>query len=170
MTEPPPSADHLEIHRIAFEQGNKGLSNQNDTLTSIRQSASAVVALSAAAAAFLGREAFVRLNAEGYESQPWHKPGIWAALLSLVLSVVCVIQLLRPRDGWIFHSSPSRIIDQFAQGEHATSLSRTYEVLARFAEENYESNLKILNKLFRWLWTAFVSVMIQVVAWLAVMT
>jgi hypothetical protein len=167
-SEPRRSPDHLEIHRLAFDQGVKGLGNQDDTIASIRQRAAAIATLSAATAAFLGREAFARSGLPNHPLEVWQRIGVWAALSALCFSAVCMVQLLRPRKGWIFHFTPSRIIDQFAQGEHAADLSRTYEVLARFAEENYLSNERILSKLFRWLWASFITLILQVAAWLLV--
>jgi|SRR5579864_1660064 len=160
------SPDHLEIHRLAFDQGTQGLANQHDTLANIRQRAATLATLSAASAAFLGRDAFGRLGSTDHPLAIWQQTGVLVALLCLCSSILCVIQILRPRTGWVFYFTPSRIIDQFAHGDKATDLSRTYEVLARFTEKNYASNEVMLSRLFNWLWGGFLMVFLQIAAWL----
>jgi len=159
--------DRLEILRLAYEQGLRGLDSQDATLSSIRQSGAAIAALNGLTAAFLGRQALedqrvafgLRMLSLGIFE--------WIAVLALVTSVVSVVQLFRPRDGWIFHFEPSRVIDQFAFGPKATNLAKTYEVLARFAEENYNSNGPLLRRLFRWLVLAIIAFCVHVCSWLA---
>ncbi len=150
------SDDHLEIHKLAFEQGMNNLSAQESLLGTIRQRAGALIGISGLTAAVLGREAL--------------SSGLsifaWVAIVGLIGTVAASIQMIRPRGGWNFHFGPSRIIDQFAQGEQATNLSRTYEVLARFAEENHNNNSRRLRELFTWLWIAMAGLLIQIVAWL----
>lgn len=159
--------DRLEILRVAYEQGLRGLNSQDATLSSIRQSGAAIAALNGLAAAFLGRQALedqraafgLRILSLGIFE--------WIAMLALVTSVICVVQLFRPRDGWIFHFEPSKVLDQFAFGPRAASLATTYNALARFAEENYNSNDPILRRLFQWLVAAIITFCIHVCSWLA---
>jgi hypothetical protein len=163
------SPDHLEIHHLAYDQGVKAIDHQGATVESIHQRASAIATVNAAVAAFLGHETLSRLAALGHVLQVRQLLGLSVALLSLCLSVFCVIQMLRPRKGWLLYFKPSRIIDQFAQGVNATDLSRTYEVLARFTELNYSSNDRMLRNIFGWLWAAFLAVIVQIAAWLITM-
>lgn len=157
------SPDALEIHKLAFEQGLKSLSDQEGDLSALRQRSTAIVSISGLAATLLGREALSAPSGD----QLWLDLGSleWLALISLCISLVCTAQILRPRDGWVFHNSPTSIIEQFAQGEHATSLCTTYLVLAGFCEDNYASNKKMLNPLYLWLEVALFAVGFQIVFW-----
>lgn len=58
------SKDHLKIHKIAYEQGLKGLDSQNKALSALRQRATAVISISGLAATFLGREALKELTSD----------------------------------------------------------------------------------------------------------
>ena len=80
------SKDHLEIHKIAFEQGLKGLDSQDSELSAIRQLATAVIGISGLAATLLGSEAIK--NPSGFEL--WLNMGIyeWAALIFMVISII----------------------------------------------------------------------------------
>ena len=158
------SEDHLEIHKIAFEQGLKGLESQDSDLSAIRQRATAVVSVSGLAGTLFGSEALkvpsgklLWLQLGAYE---------WLALTFLIISVFCTFQILRPRNGWKFHFSPSLIVDQFAKGEKATNLSTTYRVLSKFAEINHNNNSKLLNPLYIWLNISLIAVVLQIMLWM----
>ncbi len=163
------SEDHLKINEVAFEQGMRSLDHQRATLESIRTRAVAIATVSGAVAAFLGHEVLTRLPAMNQGLSIHQHASVWLALSSLGLSVICVIQMIRPRAGWVFHFTSSKIIDQFAYGKHATDLSRTYEVLARFAETHHDNNEAKLRATFCWLRIALAALVGQVVAWLITM-
>jgi len=159
------SPDELEINRLAFERGIAALQSQSSLLDNLRQRAGVVATLSSLVVTFLGKEALSKTTPD----RGWTIGSLGileiAALVSITASVVCLIQILRPRDGWKFDFKPSMILDQFARGSRATTLCRTYHVLAHFAQENYETNDKQLRILHRWLWASVVALLIQIYCW-----
>lgn len=161
----PVSPDEQEINRLAFERGLAALQSQSSLLDNLRQRAGTVATLSGLAATFLGREALSDATAD----RGWMIGSLGAleiaALLSIVLSVVCVIQVLRSRAGWKVEFKPNMIMDQFARGPKSTTLCRTYRILALFAQKNYEDNDKILRYLHRWLWASIVTLLMQIYCW-----
>src|SRR5215217_6558076 len=114
----PPSVSPAEeaINRLAFEQGMSCLRSQNSLLDNIRQRASAIGSLAGLVATILGREA---LN-DHARDRVWAFGGLGLfeilALLALGTSVLCIIQILRPYEGWSFDFRPSLIMNQFARG------------------------------------------------------
>lgn len=164
MTDTNISDDASAIHKIAYEQGLISLNAQESGLTAIRQRATALISISGLAATLLGREALKNPSGKVL----WLNMGMyeWLALVCLFVSVVCTIQILRPRNGWTFYNSPSLIINQFARGEKATDLSTTYKVLAEFSEDHYKKNSEMLDPLYTWFNVSLVMVVLQIVLWL----
>jgi hypothetical protein len=160
------SEDQLEINRLAYEEGLKALNGQEKILDNIRQRASGIAALSGLSATFLGKEALKHFDRSSKFTVTAITLTDWIAIFLFVFSILMVVQILRPRKGWIFHFGPSDIIDQFAKGPQATSLSNTYEELAKFSEENYKKNDIKINNLFKWFWASLVSVILQIILWL----
>lgn len=144
------------ISKLAFEQGLRGLDAQGEVLASLRQRASMVAGLNVLAATFLGGMAVGRAGYFAFQ---------WAGLFFLVASFLAILQVIRPRAGWISHFGPSLIVDRYARGPKATSLAKTHEHLARFAEQNYRSNEKTLRVVFRWLVASFVGFLAQTYCW-----
>jgi hypothetical protein len=171
-SEVPPrvSPDEEAINRLAFEQGMSCLRSQSSLLDNIRQRASAIGALAGLAATVLGREA---LN-DHVQDRVWASGtlGLFEimALLALGASVLCIIQILRPYEGWSFDFKPTLIMNQFARGPNATTLAETYEVLARYAEQNSERNQKLLRRLQGWFWASIAALMVQIYFWLIDLT
>jgi hypothetical protein len=154
------SSESEGINQLAFEQGLRGLDDQNSTLSNIRQRANGVAALSGLAATFFGREMISR-------SQSATSLGFsLAAVFFFVISIAAVILIYRPRGGWVFHFSASKIINQFSRGERATTLSRTFEELGKFCEKHHSANSLILSKLFRLLQIALACVVLQILCWI----
>lgn len=160
------SPDEEAINRIAFEQGMSCLRAQNSLLDNMRQRANAIAALAGLAATVLGREA---LN-DNSSDRVWVSGtlGLFEilALLALGVSVLCIIQILRPYEGWSFDFRPSLIMSQFARGPNATTLAETYEVLAGYAEQRSDTNQKLLRCLQRWFWASIIAVIVQICFWL----
>lgn len=160
------SPDEEAINRLAFEQGMSCLRSQNSLLDNIRQRASAIGALAGLAATVLGREALNDHNPDRF----WASGSLGLfevlALVALGTSVLCIIQILRPYKGWSFDFRPSLIIDQFARGPNATTLAETYQVLARYTEQNSDRNQGILRRLQRWFWSSIVALVIQIYFWI----
>ena len=154
-----------KICKLAYEESTKGLSVQDSTLSSVRQSAAVLGTLAGLAATFLGKEVLTRSN-----STPCTDASClvapWVAIGTLGFSLLFIVLILRPRDGWIFHSTPSSILDQFAKPGEVVPLDQTYDVLARFNEDNYNNNEKILKELFTLLYALMAAVVVQIVAWL----
>jgi hypothetical protein len=170
-TEPPErpvqrAEDLLQILQLAYDVGVRALAAQEASVSGVRNNAGAVATLNGLVATFLGRRAL-----EGHHvtfGLSWMSVSIpeWCALVALLASVACVMQILRPRAGWVFHFSPTGIVDQFAFGPKATTLPVTYKMLARFSQENLAKNRVLLAKLYRWLVAAIVLLFVQVVCWL----
>jgi hypothetical protein len=159
------SPNEKEINKLAFERGIAALQSQSSLVDNLRQRAGTVATLSGLTATFLGREAL----SDSSPDRGWSLGSLGAleiaALLSIAVSVVCLIQILRPRAGWKVEFQPAMIMGQFARGPKATTLCNTHRVLALFAQQNYEANEKILRKLHRWLWASIVTLLIQVYCW-----
>ena len=160
------SPDEEAINRIAFEQGMSCLRSQNSLLDNMRQRASAIGALASLAATVLGREALSDNSPDRILA--FGTLGLFeiVAFLSLGVSVLCIIQILRPHQGWSFDFRPSLIMSQFARGPNAATLAETYEVLAGYAEQRSETNQELLRRLQRWFWASIIAVVAQIYFWL----
>jgi len=158
------SEDAPEIYKIAYEQGFSGLGLQNSDLAAIRQRATALISISGLAASLLGREALEVPSGNAW----WLNIGSyeWVALASLCVSVVCTIEILRPRGGWVSHVAPLKIVSQFAHGEMASDLSTTYRTLAEFSHQNFEKNKTILKTLYRWFNISLIALVLQIIFWM----
>jgi hypothetical protein len=160
------SPDEEAINRIAFEQGMSCLRSQNSLLDNMRQRASAIGALAGLAATVLGREALNDNSRDRILVSGTLDLFEILALLALGVSVLCIIQIIRPYQGWSFDFRPSLIMSQFARGPNATTLAETYEVLARYAEQRSDTNQKLLRRLQRWFWASIIAVVVQMYFWL----
>jgi hypothetical protein len=158
--------DLLRIEQVAYEAGIRHLAAQEASLTGARNTAGAVATLNGLVATFLGTRVLADNHvAFGVSWMGFSIPeGI--AVVALLASVVCVMEVFRPRGGWIFHFLPVRILDQFAFGPKATTLPITYNVLTRFSQRNIDANQKLLAGLYRWLAAAIVLLFVQVLGWL----
>lgn len=157
--------DRERIYKLAYDEGMNGLRGQESTLSTIRQRAVSLGAISGLVATFLGKEALqsVPLNSSVCA---WRAIPQWAGLISLILSILLILDILKPRDGWIFHHSANSIIDQFGEGENAQPIGITYKILAQFSEDNYAKNDEQLKKLFNRFSIAVLLVLIQIIGWL----
>jgi hypothetical protein len=159
------SPNELEINRLAFERGLAALQSQSALLDNLRQRSGVVATLSSLAATFLGREAL----SDTTPDRGWSIGALGIleilALLSITASAVCLIQVLRPRKGWVFDFSPTLILDQFARGPKATTLCNTYHHLSRFSQEAYDSNEQRLASLHHWLWASIFALLLQIYFW-----
>ena len=106
------------VCKLAYEESTKGLSVQDSTLSSVRQSATVLGTLAGLAATFLGKEVLTRSNTTPCTDASC-LVAPWVAIGALGFSLVFIVLILRPRDGWIFHSTPSSILDQF-EGKGST--------------------------------------------------
>jgi hypothetical protein len=156
--------DREQIYKLAYEEAMKGVAGQDSTLTTIRKRAISLGGLSGLIATFLGKEALK----SGALDKPFSCELLFGCLgiTSLILSIIIIIDIIRPRDGWIFHSSARSIISQFAEGKNAQTIGKTYKYLAEFGEDNYSDNETILNKLFIRFYIAIVTVLFQSICWL----
>jgi hypothetical protein len=159
------SPNEEAINRIAFEQGMSCLRSQNALLDNMRQRASAISALAGLAATVLGREALNDNSPDRVVVSGSLSLFEILALLALGASVLCIIQILRPYQGWSFDFRPSLIMSQFARGPNATTLAETYEVLAGYAEQRSDTNQALLRRLQRWFWAAIIAVVVQIYFW-----
>ncbi|HZO43005.1 MAG TPA: hypothetical protein VFE97_27560 [Methylomirabilota bacterium] len=154
-----------DVCKLAYDESTKGLSVQDSALSSIRQSAAVMGTLAGVVATFLGKEVLTRFSNKPCPDQHcWI--AVWTAIGALGVSLLLIVLILRPRSGWIFHSTPSSILDQFAKPGEVVPLDVTYDVLARFNEDNYNSNEQLLKHLFWMLYALMTSVIVQIVAWL----
>lgn len=156
------SADAEAILKLAYEQGRQGIQGQETTLASYQTRAVAAIGISGLIASFLGREAIQDVTLSLADPN-------WTALFAisaLITSIGCGLYILRPRSGWIFHDTPSKIANQFARGQHATTLAMTYDKLAEFSETNFEKNRKILRRLALALHLSMWAVLSQIIGWL----
>ena len=159
--------DQEQIFRLAYEEGMKGIAGQDSTLNTIRQRAISLGGLSSLIATFLGKEA-LKIEPLNQTVCTWKIIPEWAGIFSLILSILLIIDIIRPINGWIFHNSAKSIIDQFGEGEKAQTIGNTYKILAQFAEDNYLKNEVLLKKLFNKFLIAILIVLIQIICWLLV--
>ncbi|NQT04353.1 MAG: hypothetical protein HQ580_20170 [Planctomycetes bacterium] len=166
MTQTP--EDKLEIVKIALEEGRKGLGDQDATVASIRQRSVWIGGLAGLVATFLGKEA---IKVAPINQLAFSVDGIsvWVGFVALIITIGLVIDILRPRGEFRFHNSPGKILDQFLNGPHATNLIKTYEELARFAEQNYQNNQALIDKLFIRLFFSGIAMIVEFIAWLIVL-
>ena len=157
------SQDAQEIYKIAYDQGLARLDSQESNLSALRQRATTIISISGLAATLFGREAL----AEPSGTTLWLDMGAyeWLAVACFGVSLLCTIEVLRPKGGWHSHFTPSGIIYQFAEGEKATTLSNTYKVLAEFSEDNFEKNMQILHPLYIWFNISLFAVVMQIFFW-----
>lgn len=165
MTQTP--EDKLEILKIAFEEGRKGLSDQDQTISSIRQRSIWIGGLAGVVATFLGREALNVLPLSNIDVTV-ESVALLAGFAALCLVYVAIFNVVRPRGNLRFHNSPDSIIKQFVNSKHAPDLSKTYEVLAHFSQDNYKSNDIVISRLFVWLLVATAAMFVEFIAWLFV--
>lgn len=101
-----------KISEIAYDHAQKMIEDQKNTLSTLRQRATAVTSLAGIAATFLGRAAISDAdNTTGYVLGSF-SISEWVAIWSLVLTVGCTVWLLMPRK-WYFLMQPTKIFDQF---------------------------------------------------------
>jgi len=165
MTQKP--EDKLEILKIALEEGRQGLSDQDNTVGSIRQRSVWIGGLAGLIATFLGREA-IKVTPSSNVICTLDSFSVWLGFIALIVTIASIINILRPRGEFRFHNSPKSIIDQYINGPNATDLAETYKSIAGFLQENYNTNQKIIDRLFMWLLVAAVAMFIEFIAWLIV--
>ncbi|MCK4820458.1 hypothetical protein KA005_32135 [bacterium] len=161
------SEDKLEILKIALEEGRQGLSDQDNTVGSIRQRSVWIGGLSGVIATFLGREA-IKVAPLSKLSCSVDSISVWLGFIALIITIGAIINILRPRGQFRFHNSPQSIINQFVNSPKATNLAATYEALAGFLQENYNSNQILIDRLFTWLLVAAIAMFLEFFAWLIV--
>lgn len=166
MTQTP--EETLELAKLAFKEGQKGLSDQDQTITSIRQRSIWVGGLAGVIASFLGREA-LKVAPLSKVSCSIESAALVLGFVALCVVYIAIFYIVRPRGNLCFHNSPSSIIGQFIEGEHATNLTVTYKELAKFSEENYKNNEKTIRILFKWVLVAALSMFVEFAAWIVVL-
>jgi hypothetical protein len=164
VAEKTPDEVREAIGKIALEESVRGLAIQDATLTAIRQGAAAIGTLNGLVATFLGREALSQTAREACSSCGC-RGAISLAMLSLFASLILVAYLFKPRAAWKLHSSAKSIIDQFSKREPPVPLSTTYEVLAKFKEDDYVHNDKTLSRMFPCLVALILLLAFQVALW-----
>lgn len=158
----------LELAKLAFEEGRKGLSDQDQTISSIRQRSIWIGGLAGVIASFLGREA-LKVAPLSNITCTIDSAALVLGFIALCAVYVSIFYIVRPRGNLCFHNSPSSIIGQFIEGEHATNLVTTYKELAKFSEENYKNNEDTIGVLFKWLLVAALSMFAEFAAWIIVL-
>jgi len=165
MTNGTPSPSREPICKIAYEESIRGLQIQDATLDSIRRGATTLGSLGGLAATFLGKEVFSKAH-------PMDNVGsvidllVIVAIAFLSVSLLTIVMLYRPRNGWIFYSSATSILDQFAGPLRTIPVDVTYDKLARFNEINQSKNDKNLKQMFWLLRFLIACVVVQITAWL----
>jgi len=158
----------LELAKLAYEEGQKGLSDQDQTIASIRQRSIWVGGLAGVIASFLGREA-LKVEPLSEASCSIEYAALVLGFAALCVVYVAIFYVVRPRGNLCFHNSPSSIIGQFIEGKHATNLTISYKELAKFSEENYKNNEKAISVLFKWLLVSVLSMFVEFAAWIIVL-
>lgn len=158
----------LELAKLAFEEGQKGLANQDQTINSVRQRSIWIGGLAGVIASVLGREA-LQVTSLNLPSCTIDSAALLAGFVALCAVYVAIFYIVRPRGNFIFHNSPREIIAQFIESKHATNLTSTYLELAKFSEDNYKNNDKVIAKLFNWLMFSAAAMFIEFAAWIIVL-
>jgi hypothetical protein len=158
----------LALAKLAFEEGQKGLADQDQTISSIRQRSIWIGGLAGVIASFLGREA-LKVTPLNPLSCSIDSIALLSGFVALCAVYISIFYIVRPRGNLCFHNSPSEIIGQFIKGEHATDLTATYIELAGFSEENYKNNDKVIAKLFKWLLFSAAAMFFEFAAWIIVL-
>ncbi len=147
-----------EIARLAYEEGVRGLSEQKNTLESIRGRAATNIGIVSLAASFLGPAAIDRPLQSAL--------GLFLALSAtacFVASVVLSVLVLRSSSGWVFSQSPVQILKDYNQNNPNLKLDEVYGSLARFLEESLNGNEALIVARLRKLNAAFILTTLQVI-------
>lgn len=164
MTGANPGYDANKVGEVAYEHAKSMLEDQQSTLASIRDRASAAMGLAGLVATFLGSAALG--DEDSSVGMLWGSFSIeeWLAIAVLVMTLAGTIWLLWQRD-WKFIMSPISILEQFSI-EDQPALEETYLALCVFSEDNFVENQKKLDQMFIGLNVLFGLVGLQIIFWL----
>lgn len=154
-----------DVCKIAYDESIRGLAQQDSVLTTYRQGAGVLATLSGLVATLIGKEVLTRVKPETFNDRVAVVLIVLGVCTFVVASLIGIF-VIRPREGWKFHSSAVSIINQFAKPEAPVALDATYEQLARFNEQNFSSNSSLLGKLLVCLYWMASAIVIQIVSWI----
>jgi hypothetical protein len=152
----------LKIAEISYDEVVRGISGQERSLDSVRQRATANIAIAGVATSFLGGE--VIAASSGGLTQFLVLVSIVIFLASIWLSVKALIS----KKGWVFHQSAKKIRQIYIDENPEMEISEVLFTVSGHLEESYTKNQKALDGLYLTMNRAFTLTITHIVLWIVV--
>lgn len=143
---------------LAYKESVRALGQQESVLDALRSRTGILLTAISITATFLGARA---LDAPGGIST-WS----WVAIGFFAGAGGCALAVLWPRDDWRFAANPTRILDDYIEGDDPATLDEMHDELARHNRSDWERNAARLGKLFSLFRLAALLLVVQVGFWL----
>ena len=131
-----PVAD--EVARLAYDEARTALREQDATLTSVRNRATALLAAAVVGTSLSASVGLLNLDAE--QGRPFPAWAGWTLLITVVLISAGVMVVLWPTPTWTFGPSPSRLLASVGEPIDAVLEAATTAMVSGVA-----SNARLLD-------------------------
>jgi hypothetical protein len=150
------------IAETSYAEAVRGLSGQAHSLDSVRQRATANIAIAGVATSFLGGD--VISVSTGSVSNAF----VVFSLILFLFSILTSVNVLVSRHGWVFHQSAKKIRENYIDNYPNLKIERVLFTISGHLEESYRSNQEKLDKLYSAINMAFLLTIGHIVVWILV--
>lgn len=137
---------------LVYELIAARLADQSAQVDNLRARAGMFLSATAIATAFFGANLVKEDTQSGW---------FWIGLIAIVATVLLLIFVLRPRDGWLFGPKPRVLIDEYAPLDEEVAKAH----LASFYTAWHEENKTPIKRLADCLTAASLTLMVGILSW-----
>jgi len=156
------SLDHQSPYALAYRESDRALSEQQQVLNQLWARAGTVIAATAVSTSFLGGIVLDRYR----DAAGWQQALAVGGLAFFILTMVLGLWTLWPWHGWKFAADGQTLV-QWVDAEKA-DLDRMHKNLALQQTIWWHENHALLTRLFTRFRLAIISLLLEIVLWLAV--
>jgi hypothetical protein len=154
----------LKIAEASYTEAVRGLSGQESSLESVRQRATANIAIAGVATSFLGGEAI------SSSTNLVLKFSFLISLVIFLLSIAASVYILISRKGWVFHQSSRGIRNNYIESNSELAIDGVLFTIAGHLEDSYRANQQKLDKLYSVMNLAFLLTVVHIISWILIIT
>ena len=129
-----------ERYKVVLEEATRALAHQQTTIDNLRLRATLIVAVTALVTSFFGPQALAT-----------HHHLTWpakAAIMAMILVIVCTFAIVWPRWKWLVRSSPTKMVNSIRKGVEIDEMREYLAIDFEKWHDQNEKKIAILQWLF----------------------
>ncbi len=146
----------IDAWKVAYDQGQRAVSQQVSTVDQIRSRAGVLVSVGSGATGFLGKEAVTSGNVL----------ALWVGLGMYIAFAIASLKVLWPSSGWSFSLNSKKYVNGFLQRHDPYELADIYRILGEQMQDDWEANDHKLGNMYEWFKFASVFLVFEIAAFL----